>query len=144
VTENSLTNVDLKRLGTAVGDREAVLRPSYSASAGLGATKFVADAAGEVRSTPLDQLLDEPVDFIKIDVEGMEMVALKGAAGLVAAWRPALFVEVIDEKAGDFTAWVDANSYRFEALFPDKTHCNYLVVPSERPAGARQAGGSAQ
>ncbi len=77
----------------------------------------------------LDSLVRDRVDFIKIDVEGMEMQALSGAAGLISACRPALYVEVLDETVAAFMAWVDGNEYRVEKLFPDKTHCNYLLVP---------------
>ena len=85
---------------------------------------------------PLDELVSGPVDFIKIDVEGMEMEALAGAARIIAAQRPLLYVEVVDETVADFMRWVDANGYRVEKLFPDKTHCNYFLVPSERTRGS--------
>jgi hypothetical protein len=57
------------------------------------------------------------------------MEALSGAAGLISAFRPALYVEVVDETVGAFMGWVDKNEYRVEKLFPDKTHCNYFLVP---------------
>ena len=105
-------------------------------TAGLGATHFVPDPAGEVPVVPLDELVCGPVDFIKIDVEGMEMQALAGAATLIAAQHPILYVEVVDEGVAEFMAWVDRNGYRVEKLFPDKTHCNYLLFPSDRTKGS--------
>ncbi len=132
VAENGLANVDLSRLGTAVGEARGRLRPVLSVTAGLGATHFVPDSAGEIPVAPLDELLSGPVDLIKIDVEGMEMQALSGAAGLIATQHPALYVEVVDETVGEFMAWVDRNGYCVEKLFPDKTHCNYLLVAREK------------
>ena len=38
---------------------------------------------------------DEPVDFIKMDVEGMEHLALEGAKRLLAKHRPVCFVEIM-------------------------------------------------
>ncbi|MGH6924064.1 MAG: FkbM family methyltransferase [Propylenella sp.] len=134
VAENRLGNVDLSCLGMAVGAEEGRLRPIPSATAGLGATHFVEDSLGEVPLVTLDRLIRGRVDFIKIDVEGMEMEALSGAAGLIAANRPVLYVEVLDAAIGRFMAWVDGHQYRIERLFPDKTHCNYLLVPAERPS----------
>ena len=64
------------------------------------------------------------------------MQALAGAARLVAAQHPALYVEVVDEGVGEFMAWVDRNGYCVEKLFPDKTHCNYLLVARERKKGS--------
>jgi FkbM family methyltransferase len=63
-------------------------------------------AAGEpVRAVTLDQLTDgslRRVSLIKIDVQGAEMMVLLGARRLLAADRPALFVEVDDEALRGF------------------------------------------
>ncbi len=135
VAENRLKNVDLSRLGCAIGASSAKLKAVPSSTAGLGATHFISDPEGTVPVRPLDDLVDGPVDFIKIDVEGMEMEALAGAAGLIAAQHPHLYVEVVDARIAEFMLWVDANSYVVEKLFPDKTHCNYLLTPQRDVKG---------
>ena len=135
VAENSLENVDLSLLGYAIGAGEGRLAPVDSVTAGLGATHYKADARGDIRLARLDDLAKGPVDFIKIDVEGMEMDVLAGAAGLIARHPPILFIEVVDTGIGKFLSWLDKTNYRIEKLFPDKTHCNYLVSPAERPGG---------
>ena len=132
IAANRLANVDASCLGTAVGAETGRLRPIPSASAGLGAMHFAPDAAGSVARVPLDGLISGRVDFMKIDVEGMEMETLAGAAGLIAAQRPVLYLEVVDTAIAAFTAWIDAHDYRIKKLFPDKTHCNYFLVPRER------------
>jgi FkbM family methyltransferase len=129
VKENRLTNVDLSRLGAAIGASPGRLRAVPSSTAGLGATHFVPDPSGDVPRRTLDDLVSGPVDLIKIDVEGMEMEALAGASGLIAAQHPHLYVEVVDAKVAEFMRWVDAHGYVVEKLFPDKTHCNYLLTP---------------
>jgi FkbM family methyltransferase len=131
VAENALGNVDLSFLGRAVGAGEGRLRPFPSQTAGLGATHFVPDPMGEVPVVRLDSLALGIVDFIKIDAEGMEMQVLAGAATIIAVQHPILYVEVVDEGVGEFMAWVDRNGYRVEKLFPDKTHCNYLLFPGD-------------
>ena len=108
------------------------MRAVMSPVGGLGATRFVDDAHGDIEVAPLDVLIDKPVDFVKIDVEGMEMSVLAGAAGMIARDRPAVYVEVLDTSIPSFMQWVDANRYRVERLFPDKTHCNYLLAPVDR------------
>jgi len=132
VSENRLANVDLSALGRAVGAEEGTLRPVPSVTAGLGATHFVPDPAGNVPLVPLDRLVSGKVDFLKLDVEGMEMEALAGAARLIAEHRPTLYVEVLDTAIAGFMAWLDRQGYRIVKLFPDKTHCNYLLVPGKR------------
>jgi FkbM family methyltransferase len=132
VSENQIGNADLTCLGTAIGAMSGRMRAVPSATAGLGATHFVPDPDGNIPLTTLDELISGPVDFLKLDVEGMEMTALAGAAQLIAAQRPVLYVEVVDENIGDFMAWIDANGYIVEKLFPDKTHCNYLLLPMKK------------
>ncbi len=130
VAKNGFANVDMSHLGKAVGAGEGTLRPIPSRTAGLGATHFIADPAGDVPLVTLDALVTGRVGFLKLDVEGMEMDVLAGAAALIAAHRPVLYVEVVDTAIARFMAWVDAHDYRIEKLFPDKTHCNYLLFPS--------------
>lgn len=132
VAENRLANVDLSCLGRAIGAAEGTLRAVPSVTAGLGATHFVSDPAGDVPRVTLDSLISGPVDFLKIDVEGMEMQALSGAARIIAANRPVLYLEVLDTAVAAFMQWADGNAYRVEKLFPDKAHCNYLLVPEDR------------
>jgi FkbM family methyltransferase len=128
VSANALGNVDLSCLGAALGAARGQLRPMPSADGGLGATRYIPDPEGPITVAPLDEFSAAPVDFVKIDVEGMEMEVLAGAGGLIARHRPALYIEVLDANVGAFMGWIDAHGYRIEKLFPDKTHCNYFVV----------------
>lgn len=135
IAANALSNIDTSCLGYAVGAEEGRLRPVHSTTAGLGATHYVPDPAGSVGVAPLDKLISGPVDFLKIDVEGMEMEVLSGAGSTIQVHRPTLFIEVLDTSIARFMAWIDNSSYVVEKLFPDKTHCNYLAVPVERSRG---------
>jgi FkbM family methyltransferase len=51
--------------------------------------------ASVIRSITLDALAIARIDLIKIDVEGMEIEAIEGAAGTLARARPVLIVEAI-------------------------------------------------
>jgi FkbM family methyltransferase len=75
-----------------------------------------------VRITTLDQDVVEsrlpPPDFIKIDIEGMELEALRGAAQTLREYRPALFLEMHGEtlnlkrkNAGDIINYLMAAGY---------------------------------
>ncbi|GAA3990861.1 MULTISPECIES: FkbM family methyltransferase [Streptomyces] len=48
----------------------------------------------EVPCVTLDELALKDVGFIKVDVDGSELAVLRGATGLLARDRPALFVEL--------------------------------------------------
>lgn len=132
VEANGLRNVDLTCLGRAVGAERGMLKLIPSETAGLGATHFERHPAGSIPMLPLDEMISGHVDFLKIDVEGMEMEVLAGAAALIKRDRPFLHIEIIDEKTAAFLGWADENGYRIERLFPDKTHCNYLLAAAGR------------
>lgn len=48
----------------------------------------------EVRVRPLDSYGLDNVQIIKMDVEGHEVAALRGAAGTIRRWQPSILVEV--------------------------------------------------
>lgn len=47
-----------------------------------------------VRGAALDDLIDGPVSFIKMDIEGSEMAAIEGAQRLIRSYRPRLAISV--------------------------------------------------
>ncbi|MDT3441114.1 MULTISPECIES: FkbM family methyltransferase [unclassified Pseudofrankia] len=71
----------------------------------------------EVTTMRLDSLDVADVGLIKIDVEGHELQALRGAEGLVRKWRPMLIVEVEDHRApaADTLSLVD--SWGYEGIY---------------------------
>jgi FkbM family methyltransferase len=94
VALNSLTNVYCRdqALGEAPGTiRVPTLDPNRDNNFGGLA---LGGAAGEVASViTLDSLNLKRCDFLKVDVEGMELAVLKGAAQTIARQRPILYVE---------------------------------------------------
>lgn len=59
----------------------------------LGAARFVPDS-GDLKVVPGDSVLkDEAPDFVKIDVEGMEIEVLQGLKQTLARSKPVIFVE---------------------------------------------------
>lgn len=65
-----------------------------------------AHAVAQVRTVRLDELVQDAVAFVKIDVEGHELVALRGATGLIARSQPAFLVEAEDRHRRSATASV--------------------------------------
>ena len=65
----------------------------------------------EVETIKLDSF-DEEVDFIKIDIEGMENVAVNGARNLIIKFRPFLFIELLKTKNEEIINFFKKNDYR--------------------------------
>jgi hypothetical protein len=73
------------------------------------------------------------VDFMKIDVESMEMTVLAGLKATIARSRPRIFIEIIEHEVGRFTAWAEANGYAIVKTYRRYQFLeNYLIVPKER------------
>jgi len=75
--------------------------PLHKHAAHSGGDSFVLDrdtAAGRLELTTIDRLVKElrlaRVDFIKMDIEGAEMKALKGAGSTIRAYHPVLALAV--------------------------------------------------
>lgn len=91
VTEYGLLDVKLHHAMVGADDGWCSA-PDFNSCRGDG---FASQAVRRVR---LDSLFsEEPVHFVKMDIEGAEPQALTGAAGLIAASRPKLAVSVYHE-----------------------------------------------
>jgi FkbM family methyltransferase len=78
-----------------------------------------------------DALAGAHVDFIKIDVESMEMQVLAGLVETLARCRPKIFVEVDDANRDAFFAWIDSNRYEIAASFKRyRVNENFLLQPA--------------
>ncbi|MBL6080129.1 FkbM family methyltransferase [Belnapia sp. T18] len=79
-----------------------------------------------------DALAHRRVDFLKIDVEGMEMQVLAGLQRTIATWRPPLFIEIENRNAEAFQSWTERQGYRIERRFRRyEANENYLALPIE-------------
>jgi FkbM family methyltransferase len=65
-----------------------------------------------VQAITIDSLKLPRIDFIKIDVEGMELEVLAGAAQSIVSNKPALLVETIKADATTLCDWLTARDYR--------------------------------
>lgn len=80
---------------------------------------------------PLDSMVFERVDFIKIDVEQMEMKVLRGAVNTIVQHRPLIFIEVHDTLVDEVSAWADTYGYSYEPwkFTPAEDYDNWLMTP---------------
>lgn len=77
----------------AIGDTDGVGSLHPGPPTNLGTTRM-SFGVGEVRVRSLDSLtISGPIGLLKVDVEGAEVVVLRGAAALIDAWLPDIVVE---------------------------------------------------
>lgn len=75
-----------------------------------------ADNTVVVRKMTLDELNLPRADFIKIDIEGMEMEALGGARETIDKYHPVLLIEKIKTDIPQLERWLADNGYNPFAL----------------------------
>jgi len=129
---NGLTNVTVRKLalGAETGVGDLICTPLMPGTGSLETNIVEAlkrsDApktSEQVQISTLDRDVAEnglpAPDFIKIDVEGLELEVLRGARNILEQCRPALFLEMhgatMDEKrrkVSEIVAWLEQNGYR--------------------------------
>lgn len=108
---------DLRHIGYGVSDTRAGGFAMSERDVNLGAAEMLPDQ-GDIETVTGDEALrDETPDFIKIDVEGMEMRVLTGLAETITRCAPALMVEVHRKNEATFTTWVEAQGYEIIDTF---------------------------
>ena len=87
---NEIDNVEAFRVPVGTGEKVFYKELDFSVENNMGAYSFVDMVEGEeIPSFPLT--ID--CDFLKVDVEGMELQVLKGAEEMIRRCKPVLFVE---------------------------------------------------
>lgn len=77
----------------------------------------------------LDTLMEGAVDFLKIDVEGMEFEVLRGAQQIIDRSRPLILIEVHDRQAAALKEACGELNYRIEKEFAGYKYKNYFLKP---------------
>jgi FkbM family methyltransferase len=93
----------------------------------MGTVATDIDDKGSTEIHPLDDYNLEACDFIKLDVEGFEVLSLFGAANTIGKFRPKIYVELNDstlKRMGrtkqDVLGFMERNDYSYRFL--DRAH----------------------
>ncbi len=119
--------LSFRRLHAAISSESGVLKipsPNYLVPSSFGSLELRQNSRNEfigqtidyentvnVRKLMLDEFGLTRVDLIKLDIEGMELEALEGAARTIEASRPIMLIEKIKADATQLTRWLEARGY---------------------------------
>ena len=122
---------DLTHIGVGLSDKASSGFAMQDVSRNLGGARML-EGKGGLDVYRADALLKtETPDFIKIDVEGMELKVLAGLEGILERCKPMIFIEVDNVNETAFLDWVEQHDYAI-ALTKQryKTNKNHLLVAS--------------
>ena len=98
---------------------------------------LIADAktGTEVKTITVDSLkIERPVSFIKVDVQGADLFAMKGAMKTILKYKPAIIFEFeqtvqkdFKTSFNDYTEFVRSIDYKFTEIVSE---INYLIEPN--------------
>jgi FkbM family methyltransferase len=127
---NIYCTVDTSFLGYGLSDKSSMVNMLIPMD-NLGATRCVEDADGKIKVTTGDTIFSEKTfNFIKIDVEGMEIQCLNGLKKLIDRCRPTIFIEVDNINMQSFAAWCIKNNYKTEKFIKHyQQNQNFLIIP---------------
>jgi FkbM family methyltransferase len=97
----------------------------------IGQTINYSENLIDIRTLAIDEFNLPRVDFIKIDIEGMEMEALEGATNTITKSRPILLIEKIKSNTEQIGQWLRNHGYVLRDV-----GINVLAVHSEDKARA--------
>lgn len=127
ITLNNCFNA--RAIWAAVGETQGTINvpaPDYFTPSSFGSleirqterTEFIgqaidysAERASLTRMMTLDDLGLTRLDFVKIDIEGMEMEALRGARASLEAHRPLMMIERIKSNEGELRGFLEGLGY---------------------------------
>nr|WP_280517720.1 FkbM family methyltransferase [Falsirhodobacter halotolerans] len=123
--------IDLTSVGFGLSDVNAGGFFMKAHDRNLGATKMFADRGGDLDVRRGDDAFpDLRPDFVKIDVEGMEINVLRGLGEMIARARPVLMVEVEEANVAAFADWIETNFYEeYRAFGVGERVANHILVP---------------
>lgn len=130
---------------TAISDAKQLIEIpgfDYGTSSNFGSVEFggvqkefigqlpTAVSAERVEAIPLDDLDIATLDFLKVDVEGMELRVLAGGAETIARHRPIALAEHLKSDAQAMASWFRQRSFRVFSGVGD----NFVCIPEEMDA----------
>ena len=146
VALNYAHNIDLNYIGFALGHIDTVGYPyMHTGENNLGGTRLSASSIPDknIITFPPVQVFrgdnffsNEKIDFIKIDVETMEMFVLEGLQETITKNKPKIYIEVMQYNLDEFNAWLEKNSYKIVKSMSDPvptdphSNSNYYIVPN--------------
>jgi FkbM family methyltransferase len=121
--------LDERGLGVAASDAPGTVELALLPDLPMVKVDPSAEHTRSVPAVRLDDLVPEPVDFLKVDVEGFEMNVLKGAPRILTEDRPHIMIEVTAETEPTVLAFLRDLDYIQSAQCRHDEFVNHFFRP---------------
>lgn len=102
----------------------------------LGGARMEAREDGGLRLVRGDDICaGRHIDFIKIDVEGLEPAVLRGLSRTIGDCRPAIFLEIDNNNRDAIGEWIQANGYEVAHAFPRYPRTQNVILRPKTASG---------
>jgi FkbM family methyltransferase len=119
---------DLRHIGVGLSDAEASGYAMTNQTRNLGGARMLAGAGDIATITGDAALADEMPNFLKIDVEGMEMLVLAGLEKTISRCAPMILIEVDEANYTAFDTWTRTHDYEvLDEIQRYRMNKNFLV-----------------
>ncbi|NEP81263.1 MAG: FkbM family methyltransferase [Okeania sp. SIO3C4] len=129
ISINQVSNIDFSKLGYALGKNSGKSFIKEHPAKDLCLTEIDDNIINgqELVVVPLDEIITEKVDFIKMDVQGKEIDVLEGAKNLISSYRPDMLVEIAKNHIKDFRKFLAAVNYQTFKAFDHGRYVNFYI-----------------
>lgn len=155
---NNCDNVITDFLGVALGNQNTIGYPFLDQEHNLGGARispamidhplikkeWILDPVKVITGDSIFQNIK--VDFIKIDVEGMELIVLEGLYQTISKYKPVIHIEIQKQNMDAFKQWITLMNYKIELvdtvnyntnlyteidnIFEKDFYINFVVTPN--------------
>jgi len=130
---NYCHTVNVDYIGLALSDSRGYCKVDKIYSDNLGGTTLKKSHKGITTVTGDSIFLNIHVDFIKIDVEGMEINVLNGFEKTINKYKPIIFIEVCSNLEQEFYCWINKfNYFIVECMTSNIWYKNFLIKSKEQ------------
>lgn len=131
VSLNALSNVECFRAGLGNSNDTMYLDDiDYSVEANFGDTQLKKDSAKPVTMKTIDEMNLSQLDLIKIDVEGMSVEVLEGAAETISRCMPNMYIEAMPGDPVPVAKKIESFGYQCKLFEPPYYNANNFASNS--------------
>lgn len=129
---NDFTCIDQRFIDFGIGETSGkyMLNKKRQTANGTMNIELIPDPNGNIEVKAVDDLFNEPIDFIKIDVENMELAALKGAKKTLQKYKPIVMIEIRHHNEESFIQFIEEIGYKIKKVFTYPEFNNYFITSS--------------